>query len=159
MSCTVTVNDPLPTLDAASVAEQLTVVVLMANVVPDAGAQTTDAVTSPSVSSFAVTAKVTTAPSGAVASTIMFAGTVTTGGVPSEASATAITPIWTIAIAAMVTMPTRPNARSLRRDARPERTEEESPCVPTGTAPLRGRDRPDVRPDCGSPSEGSAHAE
>jgi hypothetical protein len=136
VSRTVTVNDLWPTLVAASVAEQLTAVVVMANVEPDAGTQTTDAVTSPSVLSFAVTVKVTTAPEGPVASTVMLAGTFTIGGVVSEASAPAIAPLWNITIAATVVMPTRPNARTLRRAARPERTEEGFPCLPTATAPL-----------------------
>ena len=136
MSCTVTVNDPWPILDAASVAEQLTVVVRMANVEPDAGTQTTDAVTSPSVSSFAVTVKVTTAPSRVVASAVMFAGTVTTGGVPSAASATPIAPIWTITIAATVTMPTRATRAGVETRRAAERTEEEVPCLPTVGAPL-----------------------
>ena len=151
MSCTVTVNDPWPILDAASVAEQSTVVVRMANVEPDAGTQTTDAVTSPSVSSFAVTVKVTTAPSREVASAVMSAGTVTTGGVPSEASATAIVPIWTNAIAATLTMPTHATTREAS-DATRGRYEprRKIPACPLLPCPALGRTRPHARPDSAS---------
>ena len=69
-------------LPAASVAEQLTVVVVIANVEPEAGVHVTG--TGPSTLSVAVTVKVTTAPDGLVASAVMLEGTVITGGVVSE---------------------------------------------------------------------------
>jgi hypothetical protein len=66
-------------LPAASVAEHVTLVVPSGNVEPETGAQV--AVKEPSTTSDAETVKVTTAPLGPVASTVMSPGTVTTGGV------------------------------------------------------------------------------
>jgi hypothetical protein len=65
VSCTVTVKDAVPLLLCASVEEQFTVVVVMAKVVPEAGAQVT--LVAPSIGSSALTLKVTGAPFGPVA--------------------------------------------------------------------------------------------
>jgi hypothetical protein len=70
-----------PVLPDLSVAEHDTTVEPTGNVEPEAGVQVTD--TEPSTESSAETVKVTTAPLGPVASTVMSAGTVTTGGVLS----------------------------------------------------------------------------
>src|SRR5262245_33741533 len=82
VSCTVTVKVfGTAWFPAASCAWHVTVVVVIANVEPDAGVQTgTMAVSSGSV---AVTVYVTTAPLDPVASRVRFAGTVITGGVVS----------------------------------------------------------------------------
>src|SRR5262249_50692974 len=77
----VTAKLPVPRLPCASVEEQLTVVVPTGKVLPDAGTQVTGV--DPSTSSTAETEKVTTAPAGLVANTLMSAGTVSTGGVES----------------------------------------------------------------------------
>ena len=68
-------------MPAASVAEQVTVVVPSGNVEPDAGEQ--EAATEPDTVSVAEAEKLTTAPEGPVASTVILAGTVTVGGVVS----------------------------------------------------------------------------
>ena len=81
VSWTVTVKLLLPVLRAASVAEQMTVVVPSAKVEPEAGTQT--GVRVPSTMSVALALKVTAAPEGPVASATMLAGTVTVGGVVS----------------------------------------------------------------------------
>src|SRR5947209_2492125 len=78
---TTTLNVPLPALPAASVAEQVTAVVPTGKVEPDTWSQVTG--TAPSVSSVAVAENDTAAPPADVASTVMPAGTVTTGGVVS----------------------------------------------------------------------------
>jgi hypothetical protein len=82
VSLTVIVNDAVPVFPAASVAEQLTVVVVIGKVEPDAGLHV--AVIEPSTLSVAVTVKLTEAPDGPVASTVIGEGTVSTGGVVSE---------------------------------------------------------------------------
>jgi hypothetical protein len=82
VSLTVTVNDAVPVLPAESVAEQFTVVVVIGKVEPEDGVQT--AAIGPSTSSVAVTAKLTEAPDGPVASTVIGEGTVSTGGVVSD---------------------------------------------------------------------------
>ena len=82
VNTTVTVNDAVPVLPAASVAEQLTVVVPSGNVEPEAGVQT--AATEPSMLSVAVTVNDTVLPDAEVASVVMADGTVRTGGVVSE---------------------------------------------------------------------------
>lgn len=82
MSCTLTVKLPLAVFPWLSVAEQFTVVVVIEKVEPDAGEQVTE--TEPSTMSVAVAEKVTVAPDGPVASTVIFAGTVTVGGVVSR---------------------------------------------------------------------------
>jgi hypothetical protein len=81
VSTTVTVNEPLPVLPAASRAEQLTVVVPNGKVEPEAGLHVTGGfgVTA----SVAVAVNLTVAPDGPVASTVMFRGTETTGRVVS----------------------------------------------------------------------------
>jgi hypothetical protein len=82
VSLTVIVNDAVPVLPAESVAEQFTVVVVIGKVEPDAGVHV--AVIEPSTLSVAVTVKLTEAPDGPVASTVIGEGTVSTGGVVSE---------------------------------------------------------------------------
>ncbi len=79
LSFTVTLNDAPPGMPPVSTALQVTVVVPRANVAPEAGAQV--GVIAPSWASLAVAAKRTFAPVGPIASTVMSAGTVTTGGV------------------------------------------------------------------------------
>ena len=82
VSTTVTVNEAVAGLPAESVAEQLTVVVPIANVEPEGGGQVTG--TTPSTLSTAeAAAYVTAAPVAPVASTTMSAGTAITGGVVS----------------------------------------------------------------------------
>ena len=70
-----------PVLPAASVAVQVTVVIAIGNVDPDAGVQT--GVSGPSTASTAEEEKLTGAPAGLTALTVMLAGTVTTGAVVS----------------------------------------------------------------------------
>jgi hypothetical protein len=81
VSLTVTVNDAVPVLPAASVAEQLTVVVVIGKVEPEAGVHVAGTV--PSTLSVAVTVKVTILPADEVASAVIGDGTVRTGGVVS----------------------------------------------------------------------------
>ena len=81
VSCTLTVKLPLVALPAASVAEQSTVVVVMANVLPEAGVQFT--VTLLSTTSLAVAVKLTTLPLGPAASKAMLAGRLSVGAVVS----------------------------------------------------------------------------
>lgn len=81
VSWTVTVKLPFVVLLCVSVAEQLTVVIPMANIVPDAGAQIT--ATDPSTMSEDVAENVAVAPRVPVASRLMFAGKVRTGAVVS----------------------------------------------------------------------------
>src|SRR5688572_2866982 len=80
VSTTVTVNVPRPTLPAASLALQVTIVAPSANASPEAGPQLT--ATGPSTSSIAVARNVTTAPAGPTASAVILAGRLSTGGVP-----------------------------------------------------------------------------
>jgi hypothetical protein len=68
-------------LPALSVAVQVTVVVPMRNVLPLGGSQVGASV--PSTVSLAEAVKVTTAPAGLVAKTLIVAGTVSAGGVVS----------------------------------------------------------------------------
>src|SRR2546428_486065 len=82
VSRTVTVKLALPVLAWASVAEQFTVVVPSAKVEPEAGLQL--GVSGPSTMSAAEALNVTAAPAELVASVVMFAGTVTAGGVVSR---------------------------------------------------------------------------
>jgi hypothetical protein len=72
-------NDAEPVLPALSVAEQVTFVDPIANVLREAGLQV--GVIEPSTISEAEAVNVTTAPLGPVALTVMLAGTATTGGV------------------------------------------------------------------------------
>src|SRR5438105_7402437 len=82
VTVTVTVNEPVPVLPCASVAEQFTVVVPGANVLPDAGLH--EGVTEPSTTSVAVASGyVTTFPPESVVVVEMSAGTDTCGGVVS----------------------------------------------------------------------------
>lgn len=96
---TVTVNDAPAPLPARSAALQLTVVVPIGNVDPDAGAQT--ATSAPSTGSVAVTGKLTFAPLGPVAAAVMSAGTTITGGDDSATvttnDAVAVFPIESVA--------------------------------------------------------------
>jgi len=77
VSCTVTVNDADASMPRLLVAVQVTVVVVIANVEPEAGVHTGSS--GPSVGSVAVATNVTAAPPGLVASTVMSPGTVTVG--------------------------------------------------------------------------------
>src|SRR5690242_4033570 len=90
---TLTLNEPRATLPAWSVAVQVTSVVPIANVLPDAGVHTTG--TLPSTRSVAVGWNVATAPSGPVAVSTWSAGTVSAGGVVST------TVIWNVVDAAL----------------------------------------------------------
>src|SRR6185295_18035455 len=81
VSVTVTVNDAAPLLPFVSVAVQFTVVGPSGKVVPLAGVQVTGR--DPSTRSLADAVKLKTAPLEPVASTVAFAGTVTTGPVVS----------------------------------------------------------------------------
>jgi hypothetical protein len=85
----VTVNVLVPVLPAVSVAEQVTVVVPIANAEPDAGLQVTVGLAG--AASVAEAVNVTTRPFGPVASRRMGAGTLTTGGVRSQAMTFAVT--------------------------------------------------------------------
>src|SRR5688572_7421462 len=82
LSTTVTANEPMDVFSLSSVAEQLTVVIPRPNVEPEAGEQVTATV--PATRSCAVAVNVTTAPAALVASTVMSAGRVRTGGVLSS---------------------------------------------------------------------------
>ena len=82
VSSTVTVNEPLSVLSAESVVEQVTVVVPIAKVEPEAGEQVV--ANAPSTMSEADALKVAVAPDEPVASFVMLAGTVTTGEVVSR---------------------------------------------------------------------------
>jgi len=81
VSRTVTVKLADPVLLLVSVAEHVTVVVPIAKTLPDARLQI--GVRAPLTRSDALTVKLTVAPLALVASTVMFAGTVTVGGVVS----------------------------------------------------------------------------
>src|SRR4051794_6876127 len=82
VSCTVTVKLPGAALPCASVAEQFTLVWPSGNVLPDAGLQS--GVMLPSTVSVAVAVKETGAPFGPAASTLMSAGSVSTGDLVSR---------------------------------------------------------------------------
>ena len=82
VSCTVTLKLPLAVLLLKSDAEQLIAVVPRAKVLPEAGEQVTGR--EPSTASFAVTEKLAIAPEGPVASRVISAGSVRTGGVVSS---------------------------------------------------------------------------
>jgi hypothetical protein len=79
----VTLKPALPTLPEASLAVQVTAVVPTGNVESDGGVQVTAGDAGPTVS-VADAVNVATAPAELVASRVMFAGTVTTGGVVSR---------------------------------------------------------------------------
>ncbi len=74
---TVTVKLPLAVLPRVSLAEQLTVVVAIGKVEPEAGVQLTGR--GPSTASIAEAVKVTTLPEELVASAVILAGRVSTG--------------------------------------------------------------------------------
>ena len=110
VSLTVTVNDATPMLPIASVAEQLTVVVDIGNIEPEDGEQV--GVIEPSTLSVAVAVYVAIAPDGPVASIVILAGTVTTGGMESTvvnfmvklitAEAGEVFPVLSVAFAVML---------------------------------------------------------
>jgi hypothetical protein len=79
---TSTVKLPLVELPARSAAEQITVVEPTENSEPERGVH--DGVIAPSTASLAVALKLTVAPDGPDASTVMFAGRLRTGGVVSR---------------------------------------------------------------------------
>jgi hypothetical protein len=79
LSTTVTLNDADPVLPALSVAEHVTLVEPSGNVDPEEGVQV--GVRDAPAASSADAVKVTIAPLGPLASTVMSLGTVTTGGV------------------------------------------------------------------------------
>src|SRR5256885_1527907 len=81
VSRTAIVNEAVPVLLCASVAEQVTVVVAMPNVDPLAGEQA--GVSAPSMLSIADAVYEAGAPEAPTASMLMFAGTVTIGAVVS----------------------------------------------------------------------------
>jgi len=81
VSTTLTLKLPCPVFPAASVAEQFTVVVPSANVLPEAGEQPTG--TDPLTASEADAVKDTTAPEGPVASTVTSLGNDKDGAVVS----------------------------------------------------------------------------
>jgi len=81
VSWTVTWNEPVAVLPCASVAVHRTATVPRGNVDPEAGLHDTG--TGPSTMSVAEGAKETAAPDGPVASAIVSAGSVNTGGVVS----------------------------------------------------------------------------
>jgi hypothetical protein len=81
VSCTVTLNEALPVLPEPSVAEHVTFVVPTAKVSPEDGEQ--PGVSDPETVSLADAENETTAPDGPVASCVIGAGTVTSGGVVS----------------------------------------------------------------------------
>ena len=81
VSCTTMLKDAVAVFPFESEAEQLTKVVPIVNVEPEDGVQV--GVIEPSTLSVAVAVNVTTAPDGPVASIVMLAGTVTTGGMVS----------------------------------------------------------------------------
>src|SRR5712664_2764804 len=92
VSFTVTVNDAPLWLPCASVAPQVTVVAPNGKVAPLAGVQLV--ATGPSSVSVADAVKVNTAPAALVASTVAFAGTVTTGPVVSFTVTVNDAPLW-----------------------------------------------------------------
>jgi len=81
VSSTLTVKEFTPVLPWPSLAEQVTVVVPIANVVPEAGLQLTETV--PAQTSLALAVKLTVAPAAPVASAVIGKGTVTTGAAVS----------------------------------------------------------------------------
>ena len=85
VSSTVTVNEAAPSFPAWSLAVHLTVVSPNGNVEPDVGVH--EAETGPSTSSSADAEKFTSAPDPLVASSVISAGTDTTGGLASEGAA------------------------------------------------------------------------
>jgi hypothetical protein len=95
------VNDPVCVFPAASVAEQFTVVVPIANRVPEAGVQPTDPGTTPEppVSVALAAVYVTVAPAGPVAFTDTFADMVSTGLVLSTITVTDADPVFPFASA------------------------------------------------------------
>src|SRR5262245_32722329 len=90
VSRTVTLNEAVAVLPAASAAERPTAVVVIAKVVPvnaiGPAAVLATTATVPSVSSTAVAVKFTTAPAALVASRVRLPGPVMTGGVVSLGS-------------------------------------------------------------------------
>jgi hypothetical protein len=81
VSCTLILKDADAVFPCVSIAEQLTIVVPIENVEPEDGEQV--GVIEPSTLSVAVAVYVAIAPDGPVASIVILAGTVTTGGIVS----------------------------------------------------------------------------
>jgi len=110
LSTTVTVKDAVPVLPWLSVEVQVTVVVPNENVAPELGLQV--GVSDPSKLSVALAEKVTAAPLGLVASTVMLPGTITIGGVASTSTtvtlkdAVAVFPCASVALQVTVVVPT-----------------------------------------------------
>nr|WP_240394199.1 hypothetical protein [Desertimonas flava] len=90
VSTTVTVNEPFAVLPAASLAEQLTVVVAMGNTEPLTGEHETGRL--PLTASLADAEKLTVAPDAEEASTVWLLGRLSTGGVVSGGFVGVVTP-------------------------------------------------------------------
>jgi hypothetical protein len=107
LSPTVIVKLPEAVFPAASVAVQLTVVVPIGNVDPEAGVQIT--ATGPSIASRADALKVAIAPAGLVAARVSFAGSVRTGAVLSPTATVkvpeAVFPAASVAVHVTVVVP------------------------------------------------------
>jgi uncharacterized protein YhbP (UPF0306 family) len=107
VSVTVTVKEADPLLAFVSVAVQVTVVGPRGNVAPLAGVQLT--ARAPSTPSLADAVKLKTAPVGLLASTVAFAGTVTTGPVVSATvtvkDAAPLLPLVSVAVQVTVVAP------------------------------------------------------
>jgi len=107
VSWTTTVAEAVPVLPAASVAEQVMVVLPSGKVLPEAGAHV--GVSEPDTASVAVAAYAIAAPLGPVASTGLMAGTVTTGAVVSWTTTVAMAeptlPAVSVAVQVMAVLP------------------------------------------------------
>src|SRR5713226_2716887 len=110
VSWTTTVAEAVPVLPAASVAEQVMVVLPSGKVLPEAGAHV--GVSEPDTASVAVAAYAIAAPLGPVASTGLMAGTVTTGAVVSWTTTVAMAEPTLPAVAVQV-MAVLPSAKVL----------------------------------------------
>ena len=99
----VTVKLPRAVFPAASVAEQLTVVVPKAKVVPEAGAQVTAGAAG--FASVAVAEKVTTRPAALVASSVMLSGRFRAGAVVSQLALFRVADTFMEAVRVMVVRP------------------------------------------------------
>src|SRR5712692_855790 len=107
VSWTTTVAEAVPVLPAASMAEQVMVVLPSGKVLPEAGAHV--GVSEPDTASVAVAAYAIAAPLGPVASTGLMAGTVTTGAVVSWTTTVAMAeptlPAVSVAVQVMAVLP------------------------------------------------------
>ena len=106
-STTLTVKLAVAVLPALSVAVQVTVVVPMGKVLPEAGAQAE--VSAPLIKSVAEAVNVTAAPFGPVASAVILPGTVMVGGVVSRTMTVklplAVFPALSFAVQPTIVMP------------------------------------------------------